>query len=81
MGDIYGDMTEDLDFSTIENPYYGDDMESEGPSISQHGNGHDKKNTESITTTTNIYYDMDDTELSGPHTSIVTATQNVYYGL
>ena len=78
-GEIYGDMNEDLQSATIDNPYYGEDIE-----LSEHpygANSHIRNNnsTETITTTTNIYYDDNHTELSGPHTSILTATQNAYY--
>ena len=56
-GDLYGDIMENLESTTIENPYYGD----------------------SIETSDNVYYDLDDMEFSGPRATILTATQNVYY--
>ena len=48
---------EDLQSTTIDNPYYGD----------------------SIETSDNVYYDLDDMDFTGPRTTIITATQNVYY--
>ena len=66
---------EDLESTTIENPYYGDSIGLYG----QNENGAGNNNTERVTTTNNVYYDMDDIEISGPRTTIVTATQNVYY--
>ena len=78
-GDVYGDIMEDLELTTIENPYYGDSIELSEQTFGGNGNIRTNNNTERITTTTNIYYDMDDTEISSPRTTIVTATQNVYY--
>ena len=34
---------------------------------------------DSIETSDNVYYDLDDMGFSGPRATIVTATQNVYY--
>ena len=68
-------MAEDLESTTIENPYYGEGIDTYG----QNGNVPGNNNTERITSTDNVYYDMDDMEFSGPRTTIVTSTQNVFY--
>ena len=68
-------LLEDLEPTTIENPYYGDSIQMYG----QNGNNPGNNNTERIFSTDNVYYDMDDMEFSGPRTTVVTSTQNVYY--
>ena len=74
-------MTEDLDFNIMENPYHGDSVELADQSIGENGSIHENNKTETITATTNIYYDMDDMDISERQTSVVTAIQNIYYEL
>ena len=58
----------------VEGEIYGDMMEDlETTTIENPYYG------DSIETNDNVYYDLDDMEFSGPRTTIVTATQNVYY--
>ena len=50
-GNVYGAIDEDMEFQTIDNPYYGggDDMVSESTG---------RENMEMISATSNIYYGL-----------------------
>ena len=58
LGDIYGDPTEDMDFQPVQNPYYGGDIEMEVPQARGKNKRTDLNDTEIVTTTQNMYYEM-----------------------
>ena len=53
--DVYGDINEDLDTDIVHNPYYGGEVET-GRKTTMYSYKND--NTDIITSTKNIYYDM-----------------------
>ena len=57
-GNVYGAIDEDMDFQTIDNPYYGggDDMVFESTGDQRYNPG--RENMEMISATSNIYYGL-----------------------
>ena len=56
-GEIYGDVEEDLEFQNVtQNPYYGIDVEMKNDRTSKTRGG--SSQTEIITRTSNVYYEI-----------------------
>ena len=57
-GNIYGEIAEDLELQTIDNPYYGGEVDMD--SVNNRGNRNNPNNDkeEIITATSNIYYGL-----------------------
>ena len=56
MGDVYGDVNDDLELQVVENPYYGDEVETNQNSTRTPST--DMNNMEVITSRQNDYYEM-----------------------
>jgi hypothetical protein len=52
---IYGNPDEEMEFRPVQNPYYGGEVEMDNP---RQNNVVDLNNTEIVTTTRNLYYEM-----------------------
>ena len=56
VGDVYGDINDDLELQVVQNPYYGDELEtSHNDTGSQATN---RQDMEVITSRQNDYYEM-----------------------
>ena len=57
-GNIYGDVNDDLEFQTVQNPYYGGEEEIDINTNITGTARPDTNNTEVVTLTKNDYYEM-----------------------
>ena len=57
-GDVYGDVNDDLEFQTVQNPYYGGEEQMDINTTSTKSPRPDTNNTEVVTLTKNDYYEM-----------------------
>ena len=58
IGNVYGAIEDDIEFQTIDNPYYGGEVDLASANNGDQRNNPNERDLEIITATSNIYYGL-----------------------